>query len=231
MFEGPIEIRRTSDLGIISTFNYHRREIRCICELEDGSFVSGSDDGETVIWDESRHILQFLTCGYSEAVYRVMELDSDIIVASSFDNTVKVWKVSTGQLLHTLTQHSELVHTLVRLSGDKFVTGSEDNTIRVWSGTKGECIETISPDDDFSSMARVGDSLVTASEYFMEVRRLKYDFIAFSVVFKIIDVTLRTRLVELCCAMIATNKELYMVDDLEQILPEELYSICFGPRT
>jgi len=144
--------------------------------------VSGSDDGVTVIWDESGNIIQDFTSGVKESVYRMMELDRDIIVASTFDCTVKVWKVSTGQLLHTLTQYRELVHTLVRLSGDKFATGS-DSTIRVWSGTKGECFETISPDDQFFSMARVGDFLVTTSGDLMEVRRLKYDFIT-SFVFK-----------------------------------------------
>jgi len=43
MYDGAVEMRRTDDLGIVlSSFKVHSKEVRCISELEDCSFVSGS---------------------------------------------------------------------------------------------------------------------------------------------------------------------------------------------
>jgi len=37
-----------------------------------------------------------------------------------------------------------------------------------------------------------------------------------------------TKLSELCCATISMKKELYNKEELKGVLPEELYSVCFG---
>jgi len=37
----------------------------------------------------------------------------------------------------------------------------------------------------------------------------------------------RKRLVDLCCIVISTKRELYNVEELNGALPKELFSICF----
>jgi len=198
--------------------------------------VSGSVDTKIMRWDENGRVIQTFS-GHSKGVADVIELKRDIIAASSIDDTATVWKVSTGQLLQQFTLHSSSVewvfYGLVKLSEDAFVTGSKDNTIRVWNAMNGECVETIATYDKIDAMTRVRESIVTVSRDRIEVRRLKYaSHINHHVLFDLLVLTLkRTRLIDLCCVVIATNKELYNIEELEQSLPEELYSVCFGPRT
>jgi len=46
-----------------------------------------------------------------------------------------------------------------------------------------------------------------------------------------ITTTNRTKLMELCCVVIAKNKELYNIDELQRVLPEELFEACFNMKT
>jgi len=177
-FTGGVEMRKVDDLGgpLIHSFKVHSSAVNCICELSDGSFVSGADNNPISRWDETGRVLQTFD-GHSMSVIRVMELTRDIIVTSSWDTTVTVWEVSTGKNLHKLALHHGSVYGLVKLSEDKFVTGSTDRTIRVWNGIKGVCIETISRCSEIQAMTRLGDSIFTSGRDRIEVRRLKYDFI------------------------------------------------------
>jgi len=89
MADGAVEMRRTNDLAVISSFKLHSRAVRCLYELSDGLFVSGSDDAMVKRWDENGTVLQTFS-GHSRGVIRLMELNSDVVVASSVDNTVTV---------------------------------------------------------------------------------------------------------------------------------------------
>jgi len=231
MFSGAVEMRRTDDLGVIlASFKPHSGIIDCICELEDGSFVSGSTTKTIKRWDRNGMVLQTLS-GHSDTVMRLIKLNSDIVVGSSRDSTVTMWKVSTGQLLHKLTLHTDWIDGLMKLSEDKFVTASWDHTLRVWN-RRGECIGTITTDCGIRAMTRLGDSIVTVdTNQKFEVRRLKYDPYHLSRQCYVLIKTQRTRLLDRCCLTIASNKEHYNVNDLERILPRELFDTCFKQKT
>jgi len=181
MTNGIVEIRRNdSDLSVISSFTVHSSDrVCCLCELTDGSFVSGGLHDRMKRWDANGKILQSFS-EHSSSTIRVIELTSDIIVASAGDKKVTIWKVSTGQLLHLLSL-SRTTEGMVKLSKDNFMTGSIDKTIRVWNAMKGECIETIRTDAGVSALARLGDSIVSAHEDIVafELRSLKYAFVFF----------------------------------------------------
>jgi len=168
MSNGLVEMRRIGDLGVISSFKVHSKALVCICELEDGSFVSRSEENIVKRWDGNGTLIQnFL--GSSTIVMKVIQLNSNVIVVSSRDKTVTIWKVSTGQLLHKLTFQFGICG-LVKLSNDKFVMGSWDGTLGVWNGMNGERLETVSTDYCIEAMTRLGESLVTANKDRIEVR-------------------------------------------------------------
>jgi len=174
MADGAVEIRRrTNGLDLITSFKVHPLGVTCICELEDGSFVSGSTDTTMKRWNGTGEVLQTFSGEHSSSVNRVLELKSGIVVASSADKTMTIWKVSAGQLLQRRTLGSGTAHGLVKLSDDAFVTATWDGTLRVWNGTSEECIETIRAGCDFDAMIRHGDHIIAANKHRMEVWRLK----------------------------------------------------------
>jgi len=178
--DGELEIRRLSDFSVITSLpspdkpkNYN---ILCICELEDGSFVSGAYGR---LWrckveaeSESIQVIQDFR-GHSDWIIQVIELKRDVIVSASFDRTLRIWKVSTGECLHRLTLHTKGIYGLVKLSEDKFVSVSADSTMRVWDDS-GRCIETITTEHCILRMTRVNDLLITLdSTNSFQVWRLK----------------------------------------------------------
>jgi len=186
---GAVEIRRTSDLGLISLTALHFDVISCICELkkyDDGDdshrgsiFVSGSYDETLKLWnnesttkEDTGSVIQIFS-GHSGWVTQVIELRRNIIVSGSMDCRLKVWNVITGHCLQTLTLHAWAVRGLQRLLSDTFVSASWDKTIRVWN-ERGECLYTATTQERMTAMARLGDHLITAGTYQLEVRRLKW---------------------------------------------------------
>jgi len=123
--DAVIEIRRANNLSIISSIEPHfGSDVHCICELDDGTFVSEFSRGMMKRWDRDGNAIQLFS-GSTLTVDRVIELQRDIIVISSWDKKVTILKVSTEQRLHEL-QLSVAIDGLVKLSEDKFVTGSKD---------------------------------------------------------------------------------------------------------
>jgi len=215
---GIVEFRRAVDLGLINSFRRHEfEECCCCCELEDGSFVSGGT-AKILRWDEEGRLLQTFTGHdeYTSIFTMIIELSSGVIVSivsCSEDVTLKIWDVSTGLCLRTLDIHGDAI--LVKLSRDRFLSWGHEGTLRVWN-ERGDCNETIRVDGNSIATARVGNHIVTAivdsyySNFSLQVRRLK------------------TTLMEVCCAAIAMSpKELYNSEELKQVLPEELFSVCF----
>jgi len=97
---GTIEIRRSNNLrAVVSSFKV-QTNIRTICELTDGSFVSGSKASDLERWNRSGTVLQTFD---HLGVLKVIELRSDVIVSAT-DTNLKVWRVSTGECLHTLNE-------------------------------------------------------------------------------------------------------------------------------
>jgi len=138
---GMIEIRRVSDLVLLSSFNIHSDTVYCVCELKDGSFVSGANDYMLSRWNDCGKILQVFP-GHTDGVYKVIKLKNNIVVSAAGDRTLKLWKLSSGECLHTSDLHTNDICGLIKISDDKFISGSSDQTIRIWDD-KGDCIETI----------------------------------------------------------------------------------------
>jgi len=173
-YNGTVEIRQVNDLGLLSSHRIHQetssKAVFCVCELVDGSFVSGSADKTLKNWDETGKLLQSFV-GHSQRINRVIELKRDVIVSASEDFLVKIWRVSTGECINTLTAHSSSVYGLEKVKGGMFVSGSlTDGIIALWDAN-GVCVETIRTGNRIRSMTTLRDgSLVTGDYKLMEIR-------------------------------------------------------------
>jgi len=173
LYNGTVEIRRVSDLELLSSFLLEHHAcyaILCVCELEDGSFVSGSADQTLKNWDGTGKRLHTFI-GHSKGVNRVIELKRDVIVSASNDSTVKIWRVSTGECLKTLTIHSSSVYGLEKVKNGMFVSGSQSPGLMVvWDGN-GVCIETHRSEHLIRAMTKLRDgSIVTGDSQMIEIR-------------------------------------------------------------
>jgi len=182
LYSGVIEMRRASDLSLIKSLNeLHVDPVNYVCELEDGSFVSGSHDMTLKRWSQSGLLLQ-THIGHTGWIYRIIELESNLLVTASFDRTIRMWKLPPRDLLQpkssseacirTLCLHSDVVYGLVKVSSTKFVSGSYDNTIRVWDA-KGECLETVNTETRMSAMTLFKNAVVTLGKFKCEIRMLR----------------------------------------------------------
>jgi len=141
MQNGTVQCRSLSDIDGFISFLLHSREVKNICELEDGSFVTSSMDYTLKRWEVTTGAVLRTFEGHKEWVYRLMELKSDVIVGATGER-LRMWQVSTGMLLRTMNLHSNGVFALIKLSKGMFASGSIDKTVRVWND-KGNCIQTI----------------------------------------------------------------------------------------
>jgi len=161
-----------SDLGLLSSARMPSgRGVRCICELLDGSFVSGSYDQKIHRWNEEGKVHQTFI-GHMGYVNQVMELKPDVMVSSGKDAII-MWTVSTGERCRIFTIWGEEdEHILVKLEAGMFVSGSSpDGKIRIWT-EGGECTQTINTGYSIDRITRLRDgSIVTATDNRIEVRK------------------------------------------------------------
>jgi len=188
-------------------------------------------------WKDDGIVLQSFS-GNSHDIMQVIELNSDTLVTASIMNELQMWRVSTGECLRTLNhEHPTGLMRLTKLSRSKFVSWGRDCRMRVWND-EGRCIETIPTLGALATMTRVDNHIVTVTfaQLGVAIRRIRYVLLLLykkqcmtedspSLLFTIES---RTKLLELCCVVISTNKELYNVEELKDVLPEDLFSICFG---
>jgi len=120
--DGTVEVCDAINLNPVSSFKPHLRLIYCLCELEDGSFVSGSADYTMKRWDAKGDILQNYS-GFSSWIYRLTELNKDTFVSSSANGEINIWNPTQNQCLHTLKTHTRCMwigQTFIRQICERF---------------------------------------------------------------------------------------------------------------
>jgi len=158
LYDGSVLLRKADDLSEqIMRSNLHSRPVTCICELEDGSFVSGSFEPTIERWDEKGTKLQSFIADTS-AIHGLTQLNSDIVVSWSH-NQLSLWNLSTGTCFRTLKM---VTFGLVKLSEERFITGGPHKSIQVWDD-KGECLETIQSESEIDLMMGLDKTMVIQS--------------------------------------------------------------------
>jgi len=133
MQNGYVEMRRVSDLGLISCLEIHFYKTDSICELEDGSFISASYCDSMKWWEERQKIQTFpvgdpMLHGRDQLQeLTLLKLSDSQFVIGSQDKTIQVWN-SKGECIETLYTDDE-IDEMVRV-GDSIVVNKDRLVVR-----------------------------------------------------------------------------------------------------
>ena len=108
--------------------------IRCICELEDGILLSGSDDNLITIWKNGE---KYKTLdGHQHCIKSLCQIDSEHFASGSFDNKIKIWEYKYNfnyiRCLQTLEGHQSNINCIIKFDENTLISCSSDKTIKEW---------------------------------------------------------------------------------------------------
>jgi WD40 repeat protein len=110
--------------------------IRCLCELEDGTLLSGSDDNLITIW-KGEEIYKTLE-GHEHCIKSICQIDEEHFASGGFDNKIKIWECKNNynyiKCVQTLEGHQSNINCVINLNDNEnvLVSCSSDRTIKVW---------------------------------------------------------------------------------------------------
>ena len=112
----------------------HENRVRSICQLKDGTFVSGDDDYKIIIW-KNKEIFKILE-GHKKEIRTLCQIDDNHFASGSIDNTIKIWNYKNSKCIQTLENkdggHSSNVTNIIKLKNNMFASSSSDKTIKLW---------------------------------------------------------------------------------------------------
>lgn len=108
---------------------------------EDGTIITGSDDGLVKVWEGRTGKLAMTLSGHQGGVWALRKV-GHTLVSGSTDRTLMIWDATTGRCLHVLAGHTSTVRC-VEIVGRWVVSGSRDGTLRVWDAASGECLHVL----------------------------------------------------------------------------------------
>lgn len=120
-----------------SFFRPHEEFVNAnLVELNDGSFVSCSDDKTAKRWlrtGGNSNDVQLLGTykGHTNIVYCAMERDDNTLLTGSFDRTMKVWNTTSCECLSTLRMRSQVWSLMKTKDKTRFVCGLYSGRVEV----------------------------------------------------------------------------------------------------
>ena len=118
----------------------HSEGIRSICQLDDGTIVSGSY--QTIMIGDYT-----IKNAHNDWIYQVITLPNNRIASCSYDKTIKIWKSNppySDTPIKVLREHSRLVTSLLYIKErDIMLSGSDDVTLRLWNMSTYQCDKVI----------------------------------------------------------------------------------------
>ena len=125
------------------TYKGHTDSINCLAVFpEDGTFVSGSDDGTLRLWTKDAEASLRTFEGHTQPVTCVATFADGTFVSGSADKTIRLWDKATGETLRTFTCHTAWINCLATYPDGTFLSGSSDKTLRLWNKTTGTTIQS-----------------------------------------------------------------------------------------
>ena len=110
---------------------YHTKQIRCSTVLNDGRFVTGSNDKSIIIYNNKTFKSDLIIKERSDNILCLIQLSSGILACSSNDKTIKLFNINGNgyNVIQTLSYHTSGVTRIIELKNKKLVSCSYDNSI------------------------------------------------------------------------------------------------------
>ena len=108
----------------------HQSWVKSLCQLSDGSIITGGDDKIIKIWLNYKELKTFNE--HKDSVKCLCNIDNRYIASGSFDNTIKIWDLTKNKCIQTITEHSDKVVCLLNHSKGYLISCSNDKTIKFW---------------------------------------------------------------------------------------------------
>ena len=109
----------------------HTSYICCLCILNDGRLVSGSNDKSIIIYNKITYQPDIIIKEHFMAICCIIQLSSGILASCSADNTIKLFNINgmKYEILQTLNYHSDHVYKIIELKNKNLVSCSYDSSI------------------------------------------------------------------------------------------------------
>ena len=125
------------------TVGGHTMIVRLLVELNNGNFVSGSDDKQIKVWNVTLKQCIATLMGHDGNITALIELKNGNLVSGCTTGTIIIWDMKSFEVISKLTDHSERITSLVELQNGNLVSGSYDKKINVWDMEKKSLIKTL----------------------------------------------------------------------------------------
>ena len=102
----------------------HSSYICCLCILNDGRLVSGSDDNSIIIYNNKTFKPDLITKEHNKGVTCVIQLNSGELISCSIDKTIKLYNIKGVQyeVIQTLNYHNNYVYKVDELKNKALVS-------------------------------------------------------------------------------------------------------------
>lgn len=161
------------------TIIHLKDEVHCVAVLQDGSILSGSEDGILKIWNAQTGECKASFTAHDSAVICIASLPDGNFVSGSSNGTLKIWDVKTLDCKQRLDQeskgHSDGITSLAIIPDNNYlVSGSIDHTIKIWNINTGECIQTLTNSAAITCLAVLHDGNIACGGEGLQIWHFPY---------------------------------------------------------
>ena len=116
---------------LILKLNYHTKDVCCLCILDDGRLVTGSDDSKIIIYNKITYKPDLIIKEHNKYINCIIKLYLNILASCSSDNTIKLFKINDNyyEILQTLDYHSDIVYKIIEIRNKNLASCSDDKSI------------------------------------------------------------------------------------------------------
>jgi len=110
---------------------YHTSHIYCSTVLNDGRYVTGSQDNSIIIYNNKTFKRDIIIREHNNFIYCLKQLSYGILASGSVDKKINLYNINGNEynLIQTLSYHIDAVTKIIELNNTKLVSCSSDKSI------------------------------------------------------------------------------------------------------
>ena len=115
----------------IHKLNFYTGYVSCLIMLNDGRFVSSSNNNSIIIFNEKTYQSDLIIKDHKDWVFCIIQLSSGELASCSGDKEIKIFKIEgiKYKILQTLKNHERSVYKIIELKNKDLVSCSTDSSI------------------------------------------------------------------------------------------------------